>query len=465
MAHLMDDFARAERLRALPSIDELLSRPALAHVVASVPRAVAVAAAREAVSEARVRLHRGAGPSFDEAAFVQKVHRMAGQQLRPVLNATGVVLHTNLGRAPLSQAVMERLSQVAQGYCNLELDLQTGERGSRYEPVIPMLRLLTGAEDALVVNNGAAAVLLVLTALTAGREVVISRGELIEIGGGFRIPEVMKHSGAILKEVGTTNRTRLDDYRDAITANTAALLKVHRSNFVMTGFCEEVTVKALSQLGAEKKLPVLVDLGSGALTDFNSPNLPPEPTVASMIRAGADVVVFSGDKLLGGPQAGLIVGRTQWLEPLKKHPLNRALRVDKLTVAALEATLSLYRDGRADEDIPVRAALLEAPEVLEVKAHHLSSLLGTLPHRVLRTEGQVGGGSLPSAQLPSWAVGVETASPERLQHTLRTGSPAILTRIADGVLLVDVRCVDTLQLELIAHALQEAVESEMSLPG
>ncbi|WP_217442022.1 L-seryl-tRNA(Sec) selenium transferase, partial [Myxococcus sp. CA039A] len=361
-------------MRALPSIEQLLRRPSLEPLLAGVPRARAVSALRLAVERARARLLQGEPRSFEDADVGEALSTLATPGLRPVLNATGVVLHTNLGRAPLAPEAVARVAEVARGYSNLEYDLDEGERGSRYAPVVGLLRQLTGAEDALVVNNCAGAVLLVLAALAGGRECIVSRGELVEIGGGFRVPDVMRQSGAKLVEVGTTNRTRVADYASVVGAETGLLLKVHRSNFAVVGFTEEASVAELSALGRQRGVPVFQDLGSGALVPMVGEGLSQEPTVPGVVAAGADVVAFSGDKLLGGPQAGVVVGRSALVSRIKAHPLTRALRVDKLTVAALEATLELYRDGRP-EAVPTYRLLAQSSEELRARALRLQALL------------------------------------------------------------------------------------------
>ncbi|MBL8949814.1 MAG: L-seryl-tRNA(Sec) selenium transferase [Myxococcaceae bacterium] len=437
----------SDALRQLPSIDEVLKSAALA----AEPRERARLAARRAVEAARARVRQG-GAGFTDADVVDALKTLKTPNLRRVLNATGVVLHTNLGRAPLAQLAIERLTQAA-GYCNLELDLEEGERGSRYQPVVELLTQLTGAEDALVVNNCAAAALLALSALGQGREGVVSRGELVEIGGGFRVPDVMTQSGMKLVEVGTTNRTRLADYRAALGEQTALLLKVHKSNFAVVGFTEEVHTRELVSLG----LPVVVDLGSGALEPLHAEGLTTEPTVASVVAAGADLVLFSGDKLLGGPQAGIVVGTRAAIAKLKHHPLNRALRIDKLTVAALEATLELYRDGMSDK-VPARGLLLQTGGVLRERAERLRVLLMShaVQSSVVETVGQVGGGSMPLAEPKSWACSVDRADPEETHQRLRAGSPPLVARVSDGRLLIDVRCLGDGDLEHVALAVRNA---------
>jgi L-seryl-tRNA(Ser) seleniumtransferase len=452
----MDDATRMERLRALPSIDELLARPSLSSILSAHSHTVAVTALREAVGAVRARVLAGEDARLEEADVARALARHAQPKLKPVINATGVVLHTNLGRAPLARVAVERVAAIASGYCNLEIDLDEGERGSRYEPVVELLCSLTGAEDALVVNNCAAAVLLTFSALAGGKEAIVSRGELVEIGGGFRVPDVMRQSGATMIEVGTTNRTRVADFEAALTERTGLLVKVHRSNFAVVGFTEEATTRELAVLGTSRGVPVFEDLGSGSLRALHGEGLSHEPTVASVIAAGADVVAFSGDKLLGGPQAGVLVGRKSVIERLEKHPLNRALRVDKLTVAALEATLELYRDGREDAEVPTRMTLLASAQVLETRARKLSVLLGSHPHRVVQTESRVGGGCMPLAAPASWAVALPGGRAAEVSEQLRAGAPPIVARIVDDEVWLDVRCLSDTELEVVARAVQRA---------
>ena len=454
----MEDATRNTLLRTLPSIDELLSRASLAPLVSSAARPLVIEALRAAVDAARARLLAGESAGFDEADVHRALQGLKQHNLRRVINATGVVLHTNLGRAPLSSAALARISEVASGYSNLELDLEDGGRGSRYQPVIALLCRLTGAEDALVVNNCAAAVLLALSALAEGHEAIISRGELVEIGGGFRVPDVMRQSGARMIEVGTTNRTRLADFAAAITPQTRLLVKVHRSNFALVGFTEEASTKELAGLAAGKGLLLFEDLGSGALTALHAEGLTSEPTVATVVQAGASLVAFSGDKLLGGPQAGILVGKKGVIEALREHPLNRALRIDKLTVAALEATLEAYRDGLEDE-LPARALLKQSPPVLQARAQRLLAALAAsnVDARVIATTGQVGGGAMPLATLPSFACTIGGANAEGLHQQLRAARPAVVGRIADGLLRLDVRCLIEEELPLVARAVAAAL--------
>ena len=363
--------------------------------------------------------------------------------LRPVINATGVVLHTNLGRAPLAAAAVRAIEETATGFCNLEYDLDAGERGSRYSHCVSLLRELTGCEDALVVNNCAAALILAVDTFARDREVIISRGELVEIGGSFRIPDIMRRGGARLVEIGTTNRTHLADYETALTKETGAIIKVHRSNFSISGFTAEVPADQLAELGRARGVPVVHDLGSGLLLDLDDIGLRGEPTVSDALRCGSDVVAFSGDKLLGGPQAGIVLGGKVAIERLRTNPLARALRVDKLTIAALGATLALYRDPAvARREIPVLAMLAAGAESLRERAEVVAKTLGArgVGCEVVSSQSSVGGGSFPSAELPSFAVALrENAS--IVEQRLRAATPAIVGRVKDGRLLLDMRSV------------------------
>jgi L-seryl-tRNA(Ser) seleniumtransferase len=405
------------------------------------------------VSDARRRLLQGEDRPFDDSDVTAALEDLSRPNLRRVINATGVVLHTNLGRAPLAPEAADRAREIAAHYSNLEYDLDEGERGSRYAPVIDHLTALTGAESAVVVNNNAAAVLLVLAALCEGREAIVSRGELVEIGGGFRIPDVMRQSGALLVEVGTTNRTRLFDYEQAIRAETGLLVKVHKSNFAQIGFTEEVPTRELAQLALGRNLPLFEDLGSGSLVALEGYGLTAEPTVSSVIAAGADVVTFSGDKLLGGPQAGIVVGRRELVARIRRHPLNRALRVDKMTVAALEATLELYRDERYEE-IPAFRMLRQDPAELRVRAESLRNLLNSraVEADVVETRGQVGGGAMPLAEPISFACALRRGDPADLQERLRQTDPPVIARISGERLLLDVRCLTDDEMDPLARA-------------
>jgi L-seryl-tRNA(Ser) seleniumtransferase len=395
-------------------------------------------------------------------AFAEAVRQLAAPSLRRVLNATGVVLHTNLGRAPLSERAIARVAEIARGYSTLEYDAENRRRGARHDHAREHLRVLTGAEAALVVNNNAGAVLLALAALAAGREVVVSRGELVEIGGGFRIPDVMRASGAQLVEVGTTNRTRLDDYVAALRAETALLLKVHRSNFAVVGFTEETSVEALGNAARARGLPLMVDLGSGALTDLAAFGLPGEPTIAAVLSSGADVVTFSGDKLLGGPQAGIILGREEAIGRIARHPLARALRPDKLTLAALEATLESYREETAVAALPTLAMLAAPFPTLEARAARLAAALrAAVPGLAITTRrlrSAVGGGALPLAEPETCAVCLRPRDAEDLAQRLAEGSPPLIARIADDEVVLDVRTLADGELAEAATLVSEALE-------
>jgi L-seryl-tRNA(Ser) seleniumtransferase len=416
-------------LRDLPSVDEL---------VRGLDDPLAVDVARAVLDRAREEIRAGADPGDLRERLAAELLAVRAPSLRRVLNATGVIVHTNLGRAPLADEAIAQIVETARGYSNLELDLREGKRGSRQDHVAALLRRLTDAEAALVVNNNAAAVLLALAALGEGREVIVSRGELIEIGDGFRIPDVLMRSGATLVEVGTTNRTRAKDYEKAIRPETALLLRVHQSNFRVVGFTEQPKLAELAAIAHRHGLPLVDDQGSGALSE-----LPGEPTAKESLGAGADLVCFSGDKLLGGPQAGIVVGRGDLVEKLRRHPLQRAMRADKLTLAALEGTLRLYLD--APERIPVLRMLRQDAETVRARAHRLASLVGGT---VEETVGRVGGGALPLAELPSFACAVE----ESLAVPLRQGEPPVVGVVRDGKLLLDCLTLTDMEVEEVAAA-------------
>jgi L-seryl-tRNA(Ser) seleniumtransferase len=429
------------KLRELPSVDELLRSPKLAHL----SHTVAVRAAREVLARAREEVTAGYDPGDLVERALAAVAHDATPQLRRVINATGVVLHTNLGRAPLARAAADRVAEVAAGYSNLEYDLPAGARGSRHDHLAARLRSLTGAEDALVVNNNAAAVLLALSALAEGREVVVSRGELIEIGDGFRIPDVLARSGARLVEVGTTNKTRAADYEAVIGPETAAILRVHQSNFRVVGFAERPELRQLAQIAERFGLHLIDDLGSGSLTACGD-----EPLVGESLAAGAALVTFSGDKLLGGPQAGIVCGSAELVARLRRHPLQRALRPDKLTLAALEGTLLLYADPeRAAREIPALRMLREPLETVRARAERLASLTGG---EVVETVARPGGGALPLYDLPSAGVELE---PE-LAASLRSGEPPVVALVRGDRTLLDCRTIGDDEVDLVAAAVRAA---------
>jgi L-seryl-tRNA(Ser) seleniumtransferase len=419
------------KLRDLPSVDELAR---------GIDDPLAIEAARNVLARAREEI----AADVDPGDLAERVRAELAESRRPtlrrVLNATGVIVHTNLGRAPLAEEALDRVREVGRGYSNLEYELGAGTRGSRQDHVAGILRRLTGAEAALVVNNNAAAVLLALAALAEEREVLVSRGELIEIGDGFRIPDVLARSGARLVEVGTTNRTRASDYERAIGPETAVLLRVHQSNFRVVGFTELPSVAELAKVARRHELPLVDDLGSGALVPVED-----EPSVRASLEAGVDLVCFSGDKLLGGPQAGIVVGRAELVERLRRHPLQRAMRADKLTLAALEGTLTLYLDS--PERIPVLRMLRD--EHIRERAERLASLVGGA---VEETVARVGGGALPLAELPSFACAVE----EELAGPLRLGEPPVVGVVRDGRLLLDCRTLTDDEVDEAARAVAAA---------
>jgi L-seryl-tRNA(Ser) seleniumtransferase len=420
-------------LRDLPSVDELAR---------SSDDPLAVDAARAVIARARETIQRGGDPGDLSVLLHEELDGARRPALRRVLNATGVIVHTNLGRAPLAAAALERAVEATRGYSNLEYDLDEGRRGSRQDHVTGILRRLTGAQAAIVVNNNAGALLLALAALAEGRDVIVSRGELIEIGDGFRIPDVLTRSGARLVEVGTTNRTRAADYQHAIDERTALLLRVHQSNFRVVGFAEQPSLGELATVARSASLPLLDDLGSGALLDLSD-----EPTARASLAAGADLVCFSGDKLLGGPQAGIVAGRADLVERLRRHPLHRALRIDKLSLAALEGTLLLYLDPeRALAEVPVLRMLREPAEIVRARAERLAAAVGG---EVEETVARVGGGALPLHELPSFACAVE----ESLAAPLRTNEPAVVGIVRDGRLLLDCRTLADAELDEVAAAI------------
>ena len=457
--------------RLIPSIERLRQRPAVRRLEARYGREATVQALRDEAAALRQGLGADTVTVRDESDAAERIEEHLGRRLdaalspslQPVINATGVIVHTNLGRAPLSRAALDRVAAVAAGYTNLEYDLRGGRRGSRTVHASTLVTRLTGAEAAVVVNNNAAAVLLTLAALAAGREVVISRGELVEIGGGFRVPDVLRQSGAVLREVGATNRTRAADYAAAISDRTAVLLRVHPSNFRIEGFTERPPLAELVGLGKRFDIPVVEDLGSGCLGPLAGLDAS-EPTVGASLAAGVAVCTFSGDKLLGGPQAGVIAGRRAALDPIRAHPLMRALRVDKLTYAALEATLIEHATGRAGESVPVVRMIETPPERTGARAEALRSRLADvqgLSVSIAATEATIGGGSTPGVTLPSRALAVEAAgrSAAALAALLRTGVPPVLGRIADDRLLLDLRTVDPSDDEHLADAIVTAARA------
>jgi L-seryl-tRNA(Ser) seleniumtransferase len=463
-----------ELLRKLPAVDRLIE---LAKTEASfelVPMSVLVNCIRAVVDADRQRIREGSAalvPDLSDRAVMLRVKEAVGEALRPklrrVINATGVVIHTNLGRSLLAEEAVENLAAAASRYSNLEYDLTAGRRGSRYMAVRDLLCEISGAQDAMVVNNNAGAVLISLETLAKNRNVIVSRGDLVEIGGSFRIPDVMAKSGAILKEVGTTNRTHLRDYEGAIDPAAALLLKVHWSNYSIVGFTAQVPLKDLVALGVRYGLPVMEDLGSGTFIDFSKYGLPKEPTVQDSVASGADLVTFSGDKLLGGPQAGIILGRASVVESIRKNPIHRALRIDKLTLAALEATLRLYRDEkRAMTAIPTLRMLTEKEESIESRGRELARQLSALGETRLSVErvrrpSKAGGGALPLLELPSCClrVRIQGLSVNALERRLRRNAPPIIGHIEDDAYVMDLRTVQEDELGVIASALSSVLQS------
>jgi L-seryl-tRNA(Ser) seleniumtransferase len=461
-------------LRSLPPLNSILESAEISALAAETPRSVLVTAAREAVAQARADLKRAkpgqAPPSLE--AIVRDAARRVRAELRPsfrsVINATGVVLHTNLGRAILAEEAVRAVTEAARGYTNLELDLATGSRGSRMAHLEPLLRGLLGAEAAFVVNNNAAAMLLALNTFAAGKEAVVSRGQLVEIGGSFRIPEILERAGAVLREVGTTNKTRLKDYERAIGPKTGMIVRVHPSNFAMVGFTEEVTREDLVRLARRKRVLLLEDLGSGALVDFARWGLPGEPLAREALGQGVPLVCFSADKLLGGPQAGILAGSKRVIAALRGNPMARALRVDKLTLAALQATLRLYRDpASVERSLPTIRMLGEPAAAVRARVRRVLRALGAeravkLGAEMVACTTEVGGGAMPLARVPSYAVALRPArgKVDDLARALREGSDAVLGRIESGRLLLDLRTVAPGEISRLVASVVRALEEE-----
>jgi len=464
-------------LRKIPKVDDLLTRPEIVDLLAVHPRTVVVEAIRKGLSQFRQDLvRRLASSSVDDSAFsfetllplfLQQISNQTQPRLRRVINATGVVIHTNLGRSPLHPSALQHIVDVSKAYSNLEFDLDRGERGSRYVHVEDVLCRISGAEAAMVVNNNAAAVLLVLNTIAEGKEVIVSRGELVEIGGAFRIPDVMKRSGALLREVGTTNRTHLGDYQKAISSETALLLKVHTSNFRVMGFTSDVSLEELVLFGRKYEIPVMNDLGSGSLVDLTNYGMEKEPTVQEVVRTGVDAVTFSGDKLLGGPQAGIILGKKTVIDLIKMNPLTRALRIDKLTLAALESTLVLFLDEKkAMEEVPtLRMLTLDKRQIKQRGKKLLNRLakgVGEEATLTLREDrSRVGGGALPLQDLPTIALTVRphSFSVNHLEEALRKGEPPVIARISRDELILDMRTIFDEEILLLAQCVLRALKA------
>jgi L-seryl-tRNA(Ser) seleniumtransferase len=467
--------AHTTYLRQLPAVDEVLRHPQVQTWLTQMPRATVTAAVRHVLQTCRQTLLQATDASVLETLPLtlstllpqirEQLAKTQAYRLQRLINATGVIVHTNLGRSLLAPSAVAHLQEVAQSYSNLEYELQQGERGERSTHIEAYLTALTGAEAALVVNNNAAAVFLALQALATGREVIVSRGQLIEIGGSFRIPDIMRSSGAILREVGTTNKTHLRDYAQALSERTALLLRVHTSNYRIVGFTSEVALPDLVELGHTHNVPVMEDLGSGTLVDLQPFGLYDEPTVQEVVAGGVDLVTFSGDKLLGGPQAGILVGKAAYIEAVRRHPLHRAVRVDKFTIAALEATLKLYADPHlARRQIPTLAMLGLTPSAIAGRIRRLrrrlpAAVQAAYQMRVIDGTSAVGGGALPLAPLPTRLLALRPTfcSVTDLEHRLRGRQPAIIGRIAQEHYLLDLRTVQEREIPEIATALEHLV--------
>lgn len=468
---------KASKLRSLPAVDELVNGDTLQEIVAQFPRPQVVGWARAAIDAARAKLLAEEACSPDQIVATVRALAAAerGRSINRVINATGVLLHTNLGRAPLADRAIERIEQATK-YSNVELDLNNGKRSKRGERAAQLIAGLAGAEDAIVVNNCAAATMLVLSGIAgidvrnappvlagglqpAGKEVIVSRGQLVEIGGGFRLPDVFRAAGVVLREVGTTNRTHLRDYETAIGEHTGAILRVHRSNFFQGGFVTEPSIDEMVAIKRPKDVPVIDDLGSGCFYDLSEFGLR-EPVVVESVKCGADLSLFSGDKLFGGPQCGMIVGRKNWIQKLRTHPMMRAMRVDKVTLAALEATAEIHLSGTAFEEIPVLQMIAKKASDIQAACHAFVKRVGSVAAtlNVVPSESQVGGGSIPGATMPSFAVEVSGCKTQHVAQSLRTGTPAVQSRLTSDNLLLDLRSVDSADHDLLAHRLTESLQ-------
>lgn len=459
-------------LRRIPKVDEVLQKEPLFVFFEDKGQSVVTEAAREAIDALRAEIMKAADDELDsfdvsrlsaDAVALEAVRVLEendANNLIAAINATGTILHTNLGRAPLCKEAVENVARVSKGYSNLEYDVKAGKRGSRHDIVSEILAELTGAEDAMMVNNNASATMLVLSTMGAGKECVVSRGELVEIGGAFRIPDIMEQSGATLKEVGTTNKTKISDYEKAYDEErTGAFMKVHKSNYDVVGFTEEATLEELVELGREKNVPVIYDMGNGLMVDMSAYGLS-EPNVPASLATGIDVILFSGDKLLGGPQAGIIAGKAEWIKKMKKHPLARAIRVDKMTFAAMEETLKKYRDEKvALRDIPVLSMISASPEEMKAKAERLLKVIEEKTEgyslEVAAVEDQIGGGSAPMVRLPGYAVSVtsDSCTTKAIERLLRKSSIPVIARINDDRLLLCVRTIMEDEFDAVAEAL------------
>lgn len=462
-----------EKLSELPQVNECLKGPYGQKWLETFYRKIVVRSVREVIELKRKEILNGLNPDVSIDAIAGDIENLirkhSAYKLRSLINATGVVIHTNLGRAILSDKAIANVTATASGYSNLEYEISKGKRGKRYSHIKDIIKELTGAEDAIVVNNNAAAVLICLDTFAKGKEVIVSRGELVEIGGSFRIPAVMQASGAILREVGTTNKTHLSDYENAVCGNTGLLMKVHQSNYKVIGFTEEVPIEKLVKLGKDFNIPVVDDLGSGCLISLEKFGIAGEPTVQEVIRQGADLVTFSGDKLLGGPQAGIIVGKEKLIQKLQKNPMLRALRIDKMTFAALEATFMQYLDEeKALQDIPTIRMLTQSVEVIRKRAGKiLASLKKSISDeadlKIIPDQSRAGGGSLPETDFPTYAVSVKPSgiSVNALEERLRLGDPPVIARIQGDALLVDARTIQDREIKILVNCLMSALKNNI----
>lgn len=457
-----------QKLSQLPQVDECLKSPLGRKWLESHYRKIVIRSIREVIDSKRKEILDGKSPEISIEAIAEDIERLIRQyssyKLRPLINASGVVIHTNLGRAILSDRAIENVLATAGSYSNLEYEISKGKRGKRYSHIKNIICELTGAEDAVVVNNNAAAVLICLDTFAKGKEVIVSRGELVEIGGSFRIPAVMQSSGAILREVGTTNKTHLSDYENALCGNTALFLKVHQSNYKVIGFTEEVPVEQLVKLGREFKIPVVDDLGSGCMISLKKYGIHDEPTVQDVISSGVDLVTFSGDKLLGGPQSGIIVGKVKMIQKIQKNPMLRAMRIDKMTFAALEATFMQYLDEEeVIRNIPTMRMLTQTQETIRKRARKiLSSLKKSISERagldIIPGQSRAGGGSLPEADFPTFSVSIKPLgfSVNELEKRLRLGDPPVIARIKEDVMLIDARTVQDREVKVLVGCIVSA---------
>jgi len=450
-------------LSILPSVDELLKSPWGNELLSIYPRTIVLQSIRDVLAAKRKSILDGLTADITIEILIReiedKIHKLTSYSLLPIINATGIVIHTNLGRAALSEKILKNILAVGRGYSNLEYDLESGKRGKRHTHTKRLLKQITGAEDAFIVNNNAAAVLLCLNTIAKGKEVIVSRSELVEIGGSFRVPDVMAASNAILREVGTTNKTHLYDYKNAINKNTGLILKVHQSNFKIIGFTDNVKIEDLVSLGKKQRIPVMFDLGSGCLLDLKPYGIYSEPSVQEIIKTGVDIISFSGDKLLGGPQGGIIVGKQRYIEKIQKNPMARALRIDKLTIAAFEAIFMEYLDReKAKKEIPVLNMLFQTPEEIRARARRIATLLQKTVKNtnieVIKDTSKAGGGSLPETEFPTFAVSLkpEGISVNDLEARLRKSSPPVISRIKGHALLLDARTIRKQDIQPLVNA-------------